>query len=254
MGFTRRIAAILLPTLFPLALHLDASRAAAQEAQGATVTGQVRDVGTSEPLMGAVVEVPDHRLRAVTDSAGSFVLRGVPAGEQRWTIRRLGYTRWEESTAVQDGANLVIGLLASPLALDEIRATGDRIERRRRMSTRSVRAIDRKQILTSAAANAYELVAYRALPARTVCPARAGTGSVGNLSAAGDLCVMSRGRVSPVGVCIDEMKASPEVLAVYPPQDIYAIEAYDGGRSIRVYTNWFVETGQPLRALIAGCM
>jgi hypothetical protein len=253
MGFTPRLPALLLPAIL-LALHAGAAPAAAQEAQGATVTGQVRDVGTSEPVEGAVVEVPDHKLRAVTDSTGSFVLRGVPAGEQRWTIRRLGYSRWEESTTVQDGANLVIGLLASPLALEGIRATGDRLERRRRMYTRSVRAMDRKQILTSAAANAYELVAYRAIPARTVCPTRGGTGSVGNLSAAGDLCVMSRGRVSPVGVCIDEMRSPPEALAAYPPQDIYAIESYDGGRSIRVYTNWFVETGQPLRPLVLGCM
>ncbi|HEV2145821.1 MAG TPA: carboxypeptidase regulatory-like domain-containing protein [Longimicrobiaceae bacterium] len=262
MGPIPRFAAtlLLLPVLLPLALHVGATRSAAQDARGATVTGQVRDVGTSEPLYGAIVALPDHRLRAVTDSAGRFTLRGVPAGEQRWEIRRLGYARWEESTAVQDGADLVIGLLPSPLALEEVRATESRLETRRRKSSASVKVVSRDEILSSTGPTALELVSTRALAARTVCPGMAGTGSVGGLSAAGNLCVINRGRVVPVMICIDEERANTDALTAYTPQEIHTIETYQGGIGtsrtgveVRVYTNWFVASGRPLKPRIVSC-
>jgi hypothetical protein len=47
--------------------------------------------------------------------------------------------------------------------------------------------------------------------------------------------------VQPV-VYIDERRAfGLEELEAYPTFDIYMVEAYDSGRMVRVYTNWFVQ-------------
>lgn len=249
----RTAAPLLAQALLALLLSLSASPLRAQEAgSGLTVTGQVRDAATGEPLGGAVVELPDHRLRATTGADGRFVLRGIPSGEQRWVIRRLGYARWEESTAVVDGDELVIVLLASPVALEAITVQADRLEHRREASGVSVEVIDRETILSSAVRNATELVRYRAVRFPTVCAPMGGSGAPA--SSVGELCTMTRdARPQRVVVCIDEVETSTDALSGYVPHDLYAIEAYDGGRVVRVYTTWFMEQKRPLKALHWGC-
>lgn len=249
-----RLLAPLVHAFVALGTLLGASPAAGQDAgSGISVSGIVRDATTGAALESAVVEVPDHRLRAVTGADGRFVLRGVPAGEQRWTIRRIGYAAWEERTAVADGDELTIGLLASPVALEAIEVQTDRLERRRNTSGMSVQVIGSDEILASAAPTAAELVRYRAVRFPTVCAPMGGSSAPA--SSTGALCTMTRdARPTLVSICIDDRRSSYEVLQAYVPQDIYAIESYEGGRVVRVYTRWFMEKKRPLSPLKYGCV
>ena len=58
-------------------------------AQG-TVVGRVTDRAQS-PIRDAVVDISRIGMQTRTDSVGRFVLRGVPAGTQLVTVRRIGY-------------------------------------------------------------------------------------------------------------------------------------------------------------------
>jgi hypothetical protein len=226
---------------------------AALAAQGLAVTGRVVDVQTGSPVAGAVVELPDHRLRSLTDTAGTFALRGIPVGEHRWTIRALGYAPWEETTEVDDGERLTIRLMPHAIALETVRVRADRLERRRITSTQSTRVVQRREILTTPAASTLDLILYRALPMRVPCPGGPGGAS----SAEAVPCTRFRGSVVRVRLCIDEQPATFDELVAYFREEIYAIESYGGGTTtvpqVRVYTVAFVESTRPLRPIGAGC-
>lgn len=247
----RRTRLPLLPCILAaLALAL----APVAHAQGLAVTGRVLDVGTGEPIAGAIVGLPEHRLRAVTDTAGVFALRGIPAGEQRWTIRALGYAAWDESTEVDDGERLTIRLMPQPLALEAIRVRADRLERRRITSTQSTRVVDRRQILTTPAVSTADLVRYRAIPTGVPCPGGPGLDATLREQVP---CMRWRGQTVRVRLCIDEVRATFDELAAYPREEIYAIESYGGstmiGPQVRVYTVRFIESNRPLRPVSIPC-
>lgn len=61
------------------------------DAQRATFVGIVRDSATARPVDGVLLSVPGHSLLAMTDSAGRFVLVGVPSGDITIVLRRVGY-------------------------------------------------------------------------------------------------------------------------------------------------------------------
>src|SRR6185436_19953819 len=62
----------------------------AQAMQG-TVAGRVWDAETAQPVPGAVVTLPELNRTAAADDSGRYVLRGIPAGPHRITIRFMGY-------------------------------------------------------------------------------------------------------------------------------------------------------------------
>lgn len=59
--------------------------------QRATIVGTVQDVERSSPIAGALVTLEGTRLNTLSDSAGAFRLREVPAGPQVLHVRRIGY-------------------------------------------------------------------------------------------------------------------------------------------------------------------
>jgi hypothetical protein len=71
-------------------LSLAAAGAGSAGAQGASIRGRVLTPDSS-PVVLADVFIVAQRLRVRTDSAGAYALRGLPAGRQVVTIRRLGY-------------------------------------------------------------------------------------------------------------------------------------------------------------------
>lgn len=56
-----------------------------------SIEGAVRDEQSKEPISTATVSIPELGRTVVTNSRGTFVLRGVPAGRWRIEARALGY-------------------------------------------------------------------------------------------------------------------------------------------------------------------
>jgi hypothetical protein len=237
--------------LMVTALALAPVPGVAQQPDSIVVTGVVGDAETGRPIAGALVELPELDRRTLTDAHGRFIFLGLPSGPHRLKVGTLGYASWEEETAMEHLDMLRIGLLPQPIALENIRVTADRLERRRKATGVSVVAVDRDELLTTAAANVTEVLGLRSPYPQIPCGASSGLMPAGDLSGGpGDLqsfCIRWRGRVVAPEIFLDELPATFIELWSYQPAEIYAVEYYRGGREIRVYTNRFVEQGRPLR-------
>jgi hypothetical protein len=213
-------------------------------AQRASISGVVRDASNDQPISGASVRFPEAGRVAVTDSLGRFELSNLEAGEHRWVIERVGYARWEAAEGVGDGDRYTIRLLPVPIVLEAVTVQADRLAERRRRYGGHVRVLGAAEIAGSAGPTMAEVVRYRALLGPTVCPGMGGSGYA--LASTGPLCIIGRsGRPEPVQLFIDEQPImggdEAAVLSIYAPHEIFAVEAYDGGRIVRVYTNYYIE-------------
>ena len=111
----------------------------AQEPEQAYVfEGNVRDARTGEPLAGANVSVVGRGTRAVTRGDGNFHLTGMAAGAYTLRADRLGYGgatvvvavgNVRARRAVAEAAEVVIELVPSPIALDDLVVTATISER-----------------------------------------------------------------------------------------------------------------------------
>lgn len=237
------------------------------------VAGLVVSVQTGEPVAGAGVSIEGTWIRTLTNEDGRFVLRGIPRGERTWVIEALGYATWEQPLAVEHLDQLRIGLLARPVALEEIRVTVDRLEARRKLAPYSVHTATREDLRSSAAIDAADLARSRMPWVMTACPAGGGGARpVGALSAAEapdestlqdagqpmsspmDLCIRYRGAVTRPGVCLDDRPIPLAFLLAYGAAEVHAIDYIGGPKpQIRVYTERFLESGRPIRPIAFGC-
>lgn len=88
-------------------------------AAAAKLIGQVADRESGGGLEGAVLELPDLGVEAVTDGRGEFALPPVPGGRHRIRVRHLGYGVHEDSISVPPTktVRLVLLLESEPIAL-----------------------------------------------------------------------------------------------------------------------------------------
>lgn len=255
------VPALLLGALLPLLWTTPLL--AQQDRTGMSVSGVVGNASLGTPLEGALVSIPELRIRTVTDEHGRFLLRGVPRGQHLWRFQMLGYADWEEEMETQDQEFLRVGLLPQPIALENITVTADRLERRRKAAPYSAVVLSPDDIRSAIASSAAELITRRSpVPFRSCPPARTATAvsPLGNESGGSrplgnpmahvlvGNCVYWRGRVVPPEIYLDEevTATSLDILAAYAPDEIYTVEYYNFGTHIRVYTRHFIESGRPL--------
>jgi len=227
---------------------------------GLDVHGHVVDAATGEPVAGALVQLRDTRYRAVSDSAGNFVLHRVAPGSYPWVISRLGYARWEEDAEVADGDEFTISLLARAETLAGITAVASQMEQRRLTSGVSVRTVDRTALRLSTAPSVLELVKDHLgvggihcppwlTDVDTRAPASSGGGKFLNRSTSTRLaavtddpgdraCAWVRGGLIKPVVYVDEVRTNGGLsdLASLRADDLFIVESYAGGRMIRVVT------------------
>ncbi|MGD8320963.1 MAG: carboxypeptidase regulatory-like domain-containing protein, partial [Gemmatimonadota bacterium] len=88
----------------------------------AQVQGNVRDGSTGAPLADVTVRVEGTRLATVTGVDGTFRFRGVPPGELRISVARLGYGARTAEIHVEGGSTAQIGFDVFPeaIALDSV--------------------------------------------------------------------------------------------------------------------------------------
>ncbi len=96
------------------------------QAQTGTVAGEVTDAITGQPLPGAEVLVEGIALGAVTNAAGRYLLRAVPAGPRTITIQLVGYATQSHQVNVLAGQTAVLNaaLTAQIQSLDELIISG----------------------------------------------------------------------------------------------------------------------------------
>src|SRR2546422_3556499 len=81
----------------------------AQQPTG-TITGQVIDSATRQPLGGVNVVVEGTGLGAITHEDGTFSILGVPAGTHTLRARRIGYASVPVVVNVSEGSTVSVTL------------------------------------------------------------------------------------------------------------------------------------------------
>jgi TonB-dependent starch-binding outer membrane protein SusC len=112
--------------------------------QTGTVTGEVRDNSTGQPLNGVQVSVTGTQRGGVSDARGRFLITNVPAGQQTVEAVFIGYRTEQQQVNVQAGgtATLTFSLGISAVSLDEVIVTGTAGAVERRQLGASVASVD----------------------------------------------------------------------------------------------------------------
>lgn len=207
--------------------------------------GRILDASTGRPVYGASIHAGNARAADMTDTLGLFVLEVPEAEEYTVSAGQLGYRTalvTLPATAPLEFTTLL--LEPNPIALEGLEVLVDRFERRRQLYTGSVTTLEQDALLRVPAMSAYDLLMAN-LPAAGPC---------------GDqLCSVRRGRRLPVRLCIDEEPAYLPLsdLERHTAADLYLIEIYGRGASVRLYTRRFVASilgsGRNLEPLQWGC-
>jgi hypothetical protein len=223
--------------------------AAPASAQRVTLSGQVVDAVSGQPVPAATIEVRPRREKALTDAQGRFTIR-TTQGEHVIVADALGYGTVMTPVTLSDAAVQVdVALEKDPVLLEGIVATASRLKSRRNSYPYAVRSLETAQIAASGAPDMSILVRERLGVYFTGCsnyvaglafatqPRRVPFALQGYQS-----CVYSRGGSVPSAVYIDEVRMPDSgVLTLYRPQEVAAVEVYRNGEQIRVYTRWFME-------------
>ncbi|MEJ2503131.1 MAG: SusC/RagA family TonB-linked outer membrane protein, partial [Gemmatimonadota bacterium] len=80
---------------------------AAHAQESGTVTGQVTDASTGEPLAGVQMQISGTNVGGLTDQNGRYLLTRVPAGQQTVRAVLIGYAQATEAVSVTAGGTAV---------------------------------------------------------------------------------------------------------------------------------------------------
>jgi TonB-linked SusC/RagA family outer membrane protein len=180
MRQTRSPRGWLATTASVLALALTAFPSAAQQPTGVTgVTGRVTDVRTGQPVPLVQVQIPGTNLGHVTSSDGRYTVRGVPTGEQRVRILRVGYAEQVKTVTVTAGQlatlDFTIEAVSIQLAPVVTTATG---EQRRVEVGNAISQVDAAKVVeTAPIANINDLLNTRAAGVQVLGSGATGTGA-----------------------------------------------------------------------------
>jgi len=122
---------------------------AAADATG-SISGQIRDRQTQEPLGWVHISVLNTRLGASSDADGEFVIPGVPAGRHTIRASLIGYESANIEgivVAADQAATVRVELVAKPIRLSEVTVAPGRFEIMGRQPE-SHQALTRKDIET----------------------------------------------------------------------------------------------------------
>jgi iron complex outermembrane receptor protein len=150
----RRIAPLLAAVLL--------GSAAPALAQTGGVRGRVVDAETGDPVATASVRVIGTVLRSFADDSGRFVLGGVPSGEQRLAVERIGYAPQELRVTVRADATVEVEIELQPqaVALGEIVAVATKRETTTLESPVSVSVLESAEVMRRAPETVADAVAY----------------------------------------------------------------------------------------------
>ena len=123
-----RMCAALRAAILPALLVLIHQPVAAQQQRG-TLTGQVLEAETQQPIASAQVFVSGTALNTLTNAEGRYTLNNVPAGEQTVRVTVIGYSQGDTTVTVTAGgtttADFALSLSAIELGAVIVTATGE---------------------------------------------------------------------------------------------------------------------------------
>lgn len=236
-----RIRSAALATL----LLLGAAPLQSQERERISVSGTIVDAADGQPLANVSVRLAHLNIGTLTDRNGRFDLHRIAPGEHDLEVHLLGYRRLVHRLTLEDGMQpLRLQMHVDPILMEGVIITTDRLESRRRGSGWSSRVIDAERLRFAATGDLTHAVAQVAGLRITEC-----TGRYIGMS-----CIVVRGQPMLPTVYIDEARVHYlDMINLYHPDEIHAVEVFGGGRHVRVYTTRYIErlarSGQRLQPI-----
>ncbi|MGI9181129.1 MAG: SusC/RagA family TonB-linked outer membrane protein [Longimicrobiaceae bacterium] len=151
--------------LLAIALAVAMLPAGALAQERGTITGQVVDQATGQPLQGVQISIAGLNIGTLTNQQGRFLIPNVPTGPREVRAMLIGYGQVTQPVNVAGGQTATVELRMGQvaIALDEVivnAVTGQ--SERRRESGNVVNTIRADQIETAAVANVSQMLTARA--------------------------------------------------------------------------------------------
>ncbi len=166
----RTIALLIMVVGVPTALSAQA---------GGTISGQVVDDVTSQPLANVQVFVAGTSLGTLTNVQGRYSLANVPAGTAELRASRLGYASLTQTVTVSAGAAAAVDfrLTTSAVALDEVVVTGTAGAVERRANSAVVASVNASSIVETAPVSSLQDLLTARVPGMSVTASSGSTGT-----------------------------------------------------------------------------
>lgn len=219
------------PTSVLLAVTWFVMSGGAPPQEHVSIRGTVVDADSGAPLQGVLVTAPLADIQVLTDSAGAFTITLLRDRSYELVAEDMGYVPARFTLGPEaEAASTALVLRPVPGTLSGLVVLEDRLRQRRRRRSGQVRLVEHDSLLVSTELNAYGLV-ERAVPGARACDRQIE-----------NLCVLGGARERAIRICIDDQRppAGASALTSYDPSDLWLVEIYDRGRSVRVYSRWFV--------------
>ncbi len=214
-----------------------------------TLAGQIVDGLNDQPVISAVVKVPELRRYAFSDVNGRFRFADFPEGTWEIVVEMLGYHALEGSIAVSEGNGLLLRLNPDPVALEELEVrtrSAGLLDRRRRRYPFRVTTISPQAIAEAINPDPAAIFRRNANSFVTSCIDQSGFLTLG-------ACYYRRARKTRVTVYLDEgeLLGGMSELSMYPARDIHSMDWLKDIGELRVYTHWFIERLDNSRSRLA---
>lgn len=231
-----------------LPVFLAPARSAAQPPAGqGVVAGVVTAEASQRPIADVQVSVEGTTLGAITDASGRFRIAGVPAGEVRLLVRRIGYQ--PRTVAARAGQGDVRVALAERITeLNQVVVTGVAGVAERRAIGNAVSSISVAQITaTQPVRNVQDLLTGRAAGVSVVgSSGQVGTGARIRVRGASSLSLANDPLIYVDGVRVDNAQATGPLNQAFGsasisrfndfnPDDIESLEVIKGPAAATLY-------------------
>jgi len=124
-----------------------------------TVSGKVYDNKTLYPIRGAILQIPDLKIAAISDSNGNYEFHALPKGSYLVEIDILGYASQVHTVKIFGAATLDLSLVASLYEEDEVVVTGASSARNRMMTPQPVAEVSNDYINEHSGTNVIDAIA-----------------------------------------------------------------------------------------------
>lgn len=123
-----------------------------------SLSGKVYNKAGNAPIQGALLQIPDLKVSAVSDSAGNYSFNNLPKGTYVVEADALGYASMGKTVKTGNGASLDFPLEISPIEENEVVVTGLSSTRNRQLIPQPVTEITNDYLNEHSATNVIDAI------------------------------------------------------------------------------------------------
>ncbi|MES2004564.1 MAG: TonB-dependent receptor [Bacteroidota bacterium] len=125
----------------------------------ASLSGQVSDLKTGKPLIGATVLIPDLKLAVAADMNGRYDFKGLPSGTFLLEIKFIGYKSITKNIVLKDAVTADFKLEESATEINEVVVTGSSKATQIKRNPVPIVAVNKDYLATNLTTNIIDAIA-----------------------------------------------------------------------------------------------